>query len=773
MNSIPRELNLPIAQDYHVLREQGLALIEQLASNIWTDYNLSDPGITLLEQFCYTLTDLGYRSSYSIEDILASCPNDDVQDFFPKDKILFSSPVTNQDWRSLVLKVANEQLAYTRINKASKAGGYDIYLKFTEVALNRFIYMTPIDYESYAGIGKMEIIRPDKYQENIFTVANTFNIELIFPYWDKMPPSWRADLSIESVEVNDIRPAEDKSYNYTAEVKFQVCDGGIPAEALILGVQINAIDVRYTNGKIFEAAIKDRLGSSGTKKIFCDVNQRITRVYKKVTKLATTLAKFRTIDEFICKFKAVREQDIGIEARIIITAGSKKIDVKKAIIELLVAYTPMAGRRSDATNNIYAADIITNINGISGVIAIEDLVLIAYTDGAISQRSSAFITLDSEIQQAFFNEDYLAVTYQKVNISGNTENNIIPSPAPIVKQESTPIEIVGTDMDIADYQALNDQLPATYGITSVGLPQNSSPLRKAQAIQLQGYLAPMQQLMADYLSQLSQVKSLFAINKLLTTTYYGQDLTTVIPQSQGLFTDDYKQDALQQTIAGSAVENLEQRQAQFLNHQLAVLGQTFSMPYDNTDAIKHQFELLNDYDVVSATRGQGLNLSTQLLDEKVSDGVTNYTWKNNKDVSGLQRRLYRLLGIDNLTYSDLVTPTTELATAGFYLVEEGLFVDIDYSFRASYILPTTAELFDKKDKQALTEQTIYQETPANILTSIYWLDNNNLIAFQKVYKAWLYNYTTYSLALNSSSPLTGDKLSTLKDSQKALIDMLK
>ena len=37
----------------------------------WTDHNVHDPGITTLEMLGYALTDLGYRASFPIQDLLA------------------------------------------------------------------------------------------------------------------------------------------------------------------------------------------------------------------------------------------------------------------------------------------------------------------------------------------------------------------------------------------------------------------------------------------------------------------------------------------------------------------------------------------------------------------------------------------------------------------------------------------------------------------------------------------------------------------------------
>ncbi|MBI1835061.1 MAG: hypothetical protein HYR92_04790, partial [Burkholderiales bacterium] len=60
--------------DFNGLRQRGIALLQDLSQGRWTDYNLHDPGVTLLELLCYGLTDLLYRSEFDVADYLV---NDD------------------------------------------------------------------------------------------------------------------------------------------------------------------------------------------------------------------------------------------------------------------------------------------------------------------------------------------------------------------------------------------------------------------------------------------------------------------------------------------------------------------------------------------------------------------------------------------------------------------------------------------------------------------------------------------------------------------------
>jgi hypothetical protein len=56
--------------DYVALVAEGTALVQALSGLTWTNYNYSDPGVTILEQLCYALTELSYRADFRVQDLL-------------------------------------------------------------------------------------------------------------------------------------------------------------------------------------------------------------------------------------------------------------------------------------------------------------------------------------------------------------------------------------------------------------------------------------------------------------------------------------------------------------------------------------------------------------------------------------------------------------------------------------------------------------------------------------------------------------------------------
>ncbi len=95
------------SEDYDALRKKGIDLIEKLGSTYWTDYNIHDPGITILELLCFAQTEVGFKLGFSIEDLLAYPSNQNVkwddQCFYTAREILTINPFTNNDWRKALI----------------------------------------------------------------------------------------------------------------------------------------------------------------------------------------------------------------------------------------------------------------------------------------------------------------------------------------------------------------------------------------------------------------------------------------------------------------------------------------------------------------------------------------------------------------------------------------------------------------------------------------------------------------------------------------------
>src|SRR3954465_6191618 len=108
------------AEDFVALRKQGFKNIEKLGSDIWTDYNNSDPGITILEAVCYAITDLAYRTGFEIKDLLAPeklTADTWKQIFYTAKQILHNSALTINDYRKLIIDIKGVRNAWIEKSK--------------------------------------------------------------------------------------------------------------------------------------------------------------------------------------------------------------------------------------------------------------------------------------------------------------------------------------------------------------------------------------------------------------------------------------------------------------------------------------------------------------------------------------------------------------------------------------------------------------------------------------------------------------------------------
>lgn len=102
------------ALSYAGLRAEALELLGRLSGDQWSDFNSHDPGITILEQLCFALTELAYRSQWSIADLIASAG----PDWQPAaQEILSGDPVTRDDLIALVRAMGCEAVRVVALDQ--------------------------------------------------------------------------------------------------------------------------------------------------------------------------------------------------------------------------------------------------------------------------------------------------------------------------------------------------------------------------------------------------------------------------------------------------------------------------------------------------------------------------------------------------------------------------------------------------------------------------------------------------------------------------------
>ncbi|WP_373553306.1 hypothetical protein [Haliscomenobacter sp.] len=257
--------------------------------------------------------------------------------------------------------------------------------------------------------------------------------------------------------------------------------------------------------------------------------------------------------------------------------------------------------------------------------------------------------------------------------------------------------------NLQEYTSIQEDLPRTYKVGRTGMASREFDLRKAQAKQLQAYLFFYDQILANYLAHLDQVRQALSIEgqttgmtqpSLYQTLYEIPGIKDILTAFDGSldwenFTDkpdnDYRK-ALNEGVTGSLTQR-QLRQDEILNHLLARFGEQFTdyvlglyeieRPIDAkallegslSDWIADKQNLLAAAPFLSSRRGTAFNYRAEV------QGDNTHFW-NSPNVEGLKKRVCALLGIEDATRH---TITCE---PGFFLGVEPLSLSTKSSARS-------------------------------------------------------------------------------------------
>ncbi|ALT76852.1 hypothetical protein [Paucibacter sp. KCTC 42545] len=100
----PADTTDPSALSFDALRQQAIAHAQAASGELWTDYNLHDPGVSLLEVMCYALTEDIYNAERSVPELLGldqAASAQDWQDYalHPAPAVLHCRPCSEDDYQ--------------------------------------------------------------------------------------------------------------------------------------------------------------------------------------------------------------------------------------------------------------------------------------------------------------------------------------------------------------------------------------------------------------------------------------------------------------------------------------------------------------------------------------------------------------------------------------------------------------------------------------------------------------------------------------------------
>ena len=303
----------PLSQDYEQLRLLGLKYIEQFSKDIWTDYNLHDPGITTLEILNYVITDLAYRTSMPIEDILARISADTTKDFFTAREILPCNPVTFDDLRKKIIDIEGVENAwvlpfsnpayYVKCNSSSKSIDLNAESLTGYEARNiNGLYKFNLLLEEDTVLGDLNILSVDWEMRDSTTGVSEALVRFIFPLgMEKTYPEKDGVVTdIEQISGSTITNYAVSNFD-AAKNSFDLIINPGPQQVSIPQVAFHIQPV-HTGDQLF--TLKDAMWayiSSANATIKAEVNAKIFSVFAAKVKKVSSI-----IDEVYCMYQHVR-----------------------------------------------------------------------------------------------------------------------------------------------------------------------------------------------------------------------------------------------------------------------------------------------------------------------------------------------------------------------------------------------------------------------------------------------------------------------------------
>lgn len=612
--SIPAKKPLLPAEDYSFLRKKGIEHIQKLCGKIWTDYNATDPGINILEVLCYAIADLGYRTSFDIKDILAEEKNN-----------LADSNIT--------LTPSEE-----KVNEGSPLFTAREILHCNPVSIldwRKVIIDTP-------GVKNAWVTQSDsiflKVSNNTLSTATkedtgSFSINGLYQV---------------IVELEEL--ADEESVKLAVKQKIlqyrNLCEDFLD----ITVVQEYPISVCADLEVVREA----------------DIEKVLSQVYDKIADYFSPEIKFYSLEQLLQEGKRIEEIAEG-----------------PALEHGFIDSEELAA--SNLKSTFHTSDIINLILDIPEVIAVKEISY-ANKDGntwkAMTEKWEFSVPdgkaprLDVAQSKFIFYKGQLPYMANKDSVYSKYQvfRNLRKKYRTRLSLKDLPIP-QGTSRNLSEYFPLQNDLPEAYGTGIYGIHGNADETRTVQAKQLKGYLLFFEQILANYLAQLANVKELFSFDPDCKSTYFYQPLQATQPSDtpdemvnkirdlKSLY-QPFLPEEIQEMM--ESPDDYQTRKINFLDHLIArfsedlveysLLMKSMLKEKAGEEMIRDKAALLNEYPTISAGRGKGFD-------------YTQSSW-DSQNVEGIKKRIVRILGFDSYERKKLASEQLKILqiTNGKYKV---------------------------------------------------------------------------------------------------------
>ena len=235
---------------------------------------------------------------------------------------------------------------------------------------------------------------------------------------------------------------------------------------------------------------------------------------------------------------------------------------------------------------------------------------------------------------------------------------------------------MGTSHESRTFYPMRKQFPLIYGIGEFGLQKGLDPARYAQAKQLKAFLLPMEQVMANFLAQITHIYDLYDVHNGEVNSYFVEQLPDM-DELKELIQMDQVQDSstmkhwmnilsqLNESYDGEAIQRLNNAASNLLS-RFSEYFPTYALRKIHDDSFgKHQTNSNFDEKVLQWKRRLVINYGRLSYNRTRSYDYTEPALFNNQDgdedsnkalIPGLVLKISALLGIENVALRPLVDP---------------------------------------------------------------------------------------------------------------------
>ena len=728
--------NLPDPLDYNRLKEYGLEYIRSIANKQWTDFNLHDPGVTILEALCFALTDLAFRTRFSMADLLTPKGENLPRlsgTLFPAHEVLAHEPITEDDYRKFILE--------------SIPGVRNVWINTSEDN-----YSTP---NLVGHTGESEI-----------KVNGLYNIFLELEDKYSIQNSKRAR---EVVGRDDEgRYAEQFENEYPTFYEHYVRNFMLKHRNLCEDVFEVKVLEPIPVGLFMEIEAESD----------ADKKQILTELFGLVNAYISPSLDFHTLPEMIKKGKTPEEIYQGLLPRYGFIDIDEMEHFKKRTSlhtsDILNMLMKVKGVKSIKRLRFFVESEYENkvtINSHGTTLSLNESESDKYVFCLAPFRWAEPGDTDNAIHSIYFECDGYSIRPKLTAAAPFADNRYAKYhevddhyPLPKSKHRNT-----GT------YYSFQHLFPKAYRMGLESIPDSASKLRKAERLQLKAYLTFFDQLIADYLCQLSSMEHFFAIdgNDLESTYFFHELNNSEIVDVEKVLTASKAQEPNEVDLdrRNRIMDHLLARfNDSFANYAvlayLSNIGNTNDVIQAKTRSLKYKKQLLGDYARLSGARAQAIdyteNLQISPLEQRIMArlGITEphfklsptvaYSYpKNNRFNQKVRQYVFndnrnepyeKTFGIHIIEHL-LLFPYQFINTSNFLRLnlddDSNQLVADPYSFHVTVVAPGWLRTCQNMQFRELVENVVRNELPAHVLAKICWVDPLVMFKFEESYKAFV------------------------------------